>query len=119
MLEEDVEASAPDLGPSTDLTLNAIRQMIDESEIDFRGLEERISKCLETSSQISLEELLELYPSEQGLGTAGVGYLLGNPKGTPDGRRGQNLPGKTENNKPAGAAANGVIFERVLWNQEY
>jgi hypothetical protein len=45
-----------------------------QSEIDFRTLEAHIAELLAVRGQISIADLLERFPAEQGLGTV-VGYL--------------------------------------------
>jgi hypothetical protein len=54
--------------------LEAIAELVAQSEIDFRTLEEHIAALLAARGQVTVAELLRGYPAEQGLGTV-VGYL--------------------------------------------
>jgi hypothetical protein len=54
--------------------LDAIAELVAQSEIDFRTLEEQIDTLLAERGQASIGELLRRWPAEQGLGTL-VGYL--------------------------------------------
>jgi hypothetical protein len=54
--------------------LTAIAELVAQSEIDFRNLEEHIAALLVHRGQVTVAELLRAYPAEQGLGTV-VGYL--------------------------------------------
>jgi hypothetical protein len=54
--------------------LDAIAELVAQSEIDFRTLEEHIAALLAVRGQVTVAELLREYPAEQGLGTV-VGYL--------------------------------------------
>lgn len=56
------------------LGLDAIADMLRHSEIDFRALRARVAAALEDHTQISVAQLLELHPAEQGLGSV-IGYL--------------------------------------------
>ncbi len=54
--------------------LEAIAELVAQSEIDFRTLEEQIAALLAERGQATVGELLRRWPAEQGLGTL-VGYL--------------------------------------------
>jgi len=54
--------------------LDAIAELVAQSEIDFRTLEEHIAALLADRGQVTVADLLREYPAEQGLGTV-VGYL--------------------------------------------
>lgn len=56
------------------LSVEWLRQLIAESEIDFNTLKWHILTLLENKEQVSIADVLEHYPAEQGLGSI-VGYL--------------------------------------------
>lgn len=56
------------------LDLDLIRAAINESEIDYRALYANLQDALVKRSQVSVGQLLKLYPATQGLGTV-VGYM--------------------------------------------
>jgi hypothetical protein len=62
------------LSESSTMSLSDVTAMILGSEIDLRVLRENILDALETRPQVSVPELMELYPVNQGLGTL-MGYL--------------------------------------------
>jgi hypothetical protein len=57
-----------------EISLLTVGELLAHSEIDFRRLREHIQALLAEREQVSLVELLEAYPAEQGLGSV-VGYL--------------------------------------------
>ncbi len=57
-----------------EISLDSIRELVTHSEIDFRTLEDHVHTALEEVDPISIGELLERFPAEQGLGSV-VGYL--------------------------------------------
>jgi hypothetical protein len=63
-----------DLAESAEIALEGIAELVSQSEIDFRTLEEHIAELLATHGQITIADLLHAFPAEQGLGTL-VGYL--------------------------------------------
>lgn len=69
------------------LDLEQIRHAINESEVDFRTLHANLQDVLVKRSQVSIGQLLKLYPATQGLGTV-VGYL------TLAIKHGQRIPGQ-------------------------
>lgn len=63
------------------LDMEQLRASINESEIDYRSLFANLQDALVKRSQISIGQMLALYPATQGLGTV-VGYLsLGHKHG--------------------------------------
>lgn len=58
----------------SDLSLEAVEALVRQSEIDFRTLREHIRQLLGERSQVSVAELLERFPAEQGFGSV-VGYV--------------------------------------------
>ncbi|MGD8275810.1 MAG: DUF3375 domain-containing protein [Thiohalocapsa sp.] len=54
--------------------LDTIAELVAQSEIDLRTLEEHVATLLADRGQVTVAELLAEYPAEQGLGTV-VGYL--------------------------------------------
>ena len=51
------------------IDLESIGELVAQSEIDFRTLKANIRNMLETRSQVSIGDVLEQYPAEQGLGS--------------------------------------------------
>ena len=68
-----VDAGIEDAAESV-IGLDTIAELVAQSEIDFRTLEEHIAVLLADRGQITVADLLREYPAEQGLGTV-VGYL--------------------------------------------
>lgn len=58
----------------SDLSLDDIRKMVDESEIDFRALRAHVRAILSDQSQASIRDILDRFPAEQGLGSV-IGYV--------------------------------------------
>lgn len=56
------------------LSLQAVADLVRQSEIDFRALRAHIRAALDLSPQVSVGALLAAYPAEQGLGSV-VGYV--------------------------------------------
>lgn len=65
-----------DIQPADDaeISLEFIGELVAQSEIDFRKLKQNICQLLERHQQISIAQVLDNYPAEQGLGSI-VGYL--------------------------------------------
>lgn len=79
------DAAMRDADPSM-LDLETIGELLRESEIDFRALRRHVRALLEERPQVSIGQVLDRYPAEQGLGSV-VGYVaLGVKHGevTPD-----------------------------------
>lgn len=58
----------------SELGLNEIEELVRQSEIDFRTLRRHLREALATVSQITVGQMLERYPAEQGFGSV-VGYV--------------------------------------------
>jgi hypothetical protein len=58
----------------SELSLDAVAELVRQSEIDFRALRAHIRAALERVPQVSVGELLAEFPAEQGLGSV-VGYV--------------------------------------------
>src|SRR5574340_1222944 len=58
----------------SELSLDAVAELVRRSEIDFRTLRAHIRAALARAPQVSVAELLDIYPAEQGLGSV-VGYV--------------------------------------------
>jgi Protein of unknown function (DUF3375) len=58
----------------SELSLEAVADLVRQSEIDFRTLRRHIRAALDRSPQVSVGELLAGFPAEQGLGSV-VGYV--------------------------------------------
>nr|WP_244887911.1 DUF3375 domain-containing protein [Ectothiorhodospira mobilis] len=70
-----------------DISLDSVSELLAHSEIDFRRLREQLRALLQERQQVSVAEVLEAYPAEQGLGSV-VGLLaLGVQQGITSDRR--------------------------------
>jgi len=58
-----------------EISLDAIAEMVRQSEIDFRSLRANIRVILAERSQASVGQLLARFPAEQGFGTV-IGYIF-------------------------------------------
>jgi hypothetical protein len=58
----------------TELSLDVVAELLRQSEIDFRTLRAHVRAALDHAPQVSVRELLDTYPAEQGLGSI-VGYV--------------------------------------------
>lgn len=67
------DVSMPDADAS-ELSLDIIEELVRQSEIDFRTLRKHLREALAETSQITVSQLLEKYPAEQGFGSV-VGYV--------------------------------------------
>ena len=59
---------------AAEISLESVSELVAQSEIDFRGLQEHIDFCLQIHEQISIADILQNFPAEQGLGSI-VGYI--------------------------------------------
>ncbi|MRR49663.1 MAG: DUF3375 domain-containing protein [Rhodocyclaceae bacterium] len=59
---------------TSELGLDEIEELVRQSEIDFRTLRSHLQEALSTTSQITVGQLLEQFPAEQGFGSV-VGYV--------------------------------------------
>lgn len=71
--QDVTDTSMPDAGTS-ELGLDVVEELVRQSEIDFRTLRQHLREALAESSQITVGELLERFPAEQGFGSV-VGYV--------------------------------------------
>lgn len=62
------------LAEEAEISLESISELVAQSEIDFRALKHHIKMLLEQRKQISIAEILDAYPAEQGFGSI-VGYV--------------------------------------------
>lgn len=69
--EVDAKISRAD---DAEISLESISDLVAQSEIDFRGLKNNIRSLLERNTQVSIGQILERYPAEQGLGSV-IGYV--------------------------------------------
>lgn len=60
--------------PVSDISLDRVGQLVQESEIDMRTLRNNVRLALTTRQQVSVAELLTEFPAEQGFGSV-VGYV--------------------------------------------
>ncbi|RME05396.1 MAG: DUF3375 domain-containing protein [Anaerolineae bacterium] len=56
------------------LSLEMVSELVAQSEIDFRSLREKVDSLLSGKPQVSVAEVLDAFPAEQGLGSV-VGLL--------------------------------------------
>lgn len=59
---------------TSEFTMDAINKLVRQSEIDFRTLKQHVRDMLDRKSQVSVGEVLEQFPAEQGLGSV-IGYV--------------------------------------------
>jgi hypothetical protein len=69
MADTSMEQAEP-----SELSLEAVSEMVRQSEIDFRTLKQHVRDMLNRKSQVSVGEVLQYFPAEQGLGSV-VGYI--------------------------------------------
>jgi hypothetical protein len=69
-----VPDSTMDDAAESELTTDAVEELVRQSEIDFRGLREHVKTLLLEVSQVTVGDLLERFPAEQGFGSV-VGYV--------------------------------------------
>ncbi len=71
------------LGETALIGLDTVGELVARSEIDFRSLKQNIRAALEERSPITIAQVMERFPANQGLGSV-VGYLaLGSRHGAP------------------------------------
>lgn len=58
----------------SELSLEVVSDLVRQSEIDFRTLRQHVREMLDQKSQVSVGEVLQHFPAEQGLGSV-VGYI--------------------------------------------
>ena len=58
----------------TGISLDSVSELVAQSEINFRGLRRDLHNLLATHDQLSIGQVLERRPAEQGLGSV-IGYL--------------------------------------------
>jgi hypothetical protein len=58
----------------SELDLDAVSELVRQSEIDFRTLKQHVKMVLDHRSPVSVRDVLERFPAEQGLGSV-VGYV--------------------------------------------
>ncbi len=71
--ERIADTAMPGEAPA-ELGLDAVAELVRQSEIDFRTLRAHVRAALAHSPQVSVGELLDAFPAEQGLGSV-VGYV--------------------------------------------
>lgn len=59
---------------ASELDLEAVGELVRQSEIDFRTLRQHVRDVLHRQSQASIGEVLAVFPAEQGLGSV-IGYV--------------------------------------------
>lgn len=67
------DASMPD-AEASELGLDAVEELVRQSEIDFRTLRENLRTMLAEMSQVTIGQVLDRFPAEQGFGSV-VGYV--------------------------------------------
>ncbi len=61
-------------GAPSEIGLEAVSELVRQSEIDFRALRRNLRALLERRRRATIAEVLDVYPAEQGLGSV-VGYV--------------------------------------------
>lgn len=83
---DEFDSNIP-LAEAAEISLEAVSELVAHSEIDFRRLKNNVKALLEERDQVSIAEVLNVYPAEQGLGSV-VGYIaLGSREGLSTKRR--------------------------------
>lgn len=67
------DASMPDAEPP-EVGLGVVEELLRQSDIDMRTLGQHVADMLADQSQVTISQLLNRYPAEQGLGSV-VGYV--------------------------------------------
>lgn len=84
--QDRIDSGISVAGPA-EISLESVSELVAQSEIDFRRLKGHVETVLKERDQASVADILEIYPSEQGLGSV-VGYLaLGSRHGIAGGGR--------------------------------
>jgi hypothetical protein len=100
----------------SELTLDVIGDLVRQSEIDFRTLKQHVRDMLKQKSQVSVGEVLNRFPAEQGLGSV-VGYIALGAK------HGEVTPGTemvswgTEENNKRKAKVPAIYFIRERYDE--
>ena len=97
-----------ELAETAEIALEGIAELVSQSEIDFRTLEEHIAQLLAVHGQITIADLLRRFPAEQGLGTV-VGYLALGVRDSIVAQR-QNLRGNQKDDQPGNQ-----LSDEVSW----
>lgn len=71
---ERVSDSSMQAAEPSELDLETVSELVRQSEIDFRTLRAHVRAILEQQSQVSIAQVLNEFPAEQGLGSV-VGYV--------------------------------------------
>lgn len=69
-----IVAGELEAGATAEIALEDVAAAVQEADIDFRDLADKVRQVLAHASQVSIGTLLAQYPAAQGLGTV-VGYL--------------------------------------------
>lgn len=76
-----IKASAMVEAAPAETSLDTISELVNQADIDFRGLEQDIGSCLAEAPQVSIAHVLRQFPARQGLGSV-VGLIaIGSTKG--------------------------------------
>lgn len=59
---------------ATAISLDSVGELVAQSEINFRGLRRDVHGLLDRHDQISIRQILDIHPAEQGLGSI-IGFL--------------------------------------------
>lgn len=59
---------------TSELGLDEVEELVRQSEIDFRTLRQHLQEALASTSQLTVGQMLERFPAEQGFGSV-VGYV--------------------------------------------
>ena len=70
----DAVAGGIERAGAMEISLETVSELLAQSEIDFRSLREQVDELLALRPQVSVAEVLEAFPAEQGLGSV-IGLL--------------------------------------------
>lgn len=77
---DEIDSNIP-LAEAAEISLESVGELVAHSEIDFRRLKGHVQALLAEREQVSIGEVLDAFPAEQGLGSI-VGYMaLGSRQG--------------------------------------
>lgn len=72
--EERIRDATMQEAPPATLSLEMVSELVRQSDIDFQELQQNIYTLLQRQNVVGIDELLQAYPAQQGLGSV-VGYL--------------------------------------------
>lgn len=76
-----IKAGAMVEAAPAEISLDTISELVNQADIDFRGLEQHIASCLADAPQVSIAHVLQRFPATQGLGSVIGLVAIGSTKG--------------------------------------